>query len=366
MIRITAVGAITSIGTSAVQTDTSLRAGLCRFHAAPWPPTVGTISLARVHDDGIAEAIAGLRADEAHRRTPPARDWVMRLYALAGLALADAIANAEPERPGKPAPVRPPVVLLLGLPDPREGVALPPVAELWSAISRASGVTIDALRSQVFPRGRAAIFDALAAARELLADDPEARVVCGGVDSYVDEQRVAREHEQGRTLGGPYAGDGRPLGEAAGMLVVEPIARRRGGMLVTGIGRVDDPRHRFGSAPARGEGLANAIEALRGEAEPRAPFRAVWAGLVGESFDGKQWGIACLRHRDCLLDDTQVEHPADRLGDAGAGLGAMLLVDAHQRLVAGGRTGPALLWAISDHGPIGTASVELDAPGATR
>jgi 3-oxoacyl-[acyl-carrier-protein] synthase I len=369
-IRITAVGALTSIGTSAVQTDASLRAGLCRFHASPWAPEHGTISLARVHDDALAETVAKLRDDEARRRTAPASEWTIRLLATAGLALADAVAAAEPDRPGRPerapAAARPPIVLLLGLPDPREGTTPPEGPSLWTALSLASGIAIDPLRSLAFPRGRAAIFDTLAAARELLARDPEAQVICGGCDSYVDETRVRREHGQGRTLGGPYAGDGRPLGEAAGMLVVEPIGRHRGGLVVTGIGRVDDPGHRFGGAPARGEGLANAIEALRTDAEPPIPFGTVWAGLVGESFDGKQWGIACLRHRDRLLDSTIVEHPADRLGDAGAGLGALLFVDAHQRLIANRRAAPALLWAISDHGPIGAASVELDPPGATR
>lgn len=370
-VRITAVGAITSIGSSAVQTDASMRAGLCRFHDAPWKPEHGTITLARVRDDVLTETIAALAADAERRRVAAANAWTSRVLAMAGLALADVVAAAEPERPGRPpsqrATTRPPLVLMLGLPDSREGTTPPEGAALWSALGIASGLVIDVARSRTFPRGRAAIFDALAAARELLAADPAALVVCGAVDSYVDEQRVRNEHAQGRTLGGRFAGDGRALGEAAGMLMIEPLERRRGGLVLTGIGRFLDPGHRFGREPARGEGLAHAIEALRSDAHPRAPFGTAWTGLVGESFEVKQWGVARLRHRDLLVDSTRIEHPADRLGDAGAGLGAMLFVDAHQRLVAARREGPALVWAISDQGPIGAASLELDgSTGAQR
>lgn len=353
-VRIIAVGATTSIGAGAVQTDASLRAGLCRFREGPWPQGEDSVTLAMVRAEILADAQA--QASAVRGPSPMAADaWPARLAALAGLALADALASVEVKRP---------VVLLLGLPDPREcPLAVPP---LWAAVSAISGVAIDAGRSQVYPRGRAAIFDALATGRELLEREPDALVVCGGVDSYIDPKRVEVEYGATRTLGSRFAGDGRTLGEAAGMLVLEASASRRGGLVVAGLGRVDDPGHRFGTAPARGEGLANAIEALRGEVDPRVPFGTVWAGLNGEVHDAKLWGTACLRHRDLLTAGARIEHPADRLGDAGAGLGAMLLVDAHMRLVAGRRPAPALVWAVSDHGPCGCAMVLPDAPGASR
>ncbi|HWB73943.1 MAG TPA: hypothetical protein VG755_03285, partial [Nannocystaceae bacterium] len=315
----------------------------------------------------LAQPLAEIVADATRRRVAAPDALTQRMIALAGLALADAIAAAEPERPGRArATARPPIALLLALPDQRDSVTPPDAAALWPALTSASGLAIDAQRSRTFPRGRAAIFEALTTARELLAREPDTIVVCGGVDSYADETRVMKEHAQGRTMGGPYAGDGRVLGEAAGMLVVEPVAKRRGGVVVQSVGRYDDPGHRFGREPARGEGLSNAIEAMRGAGDTRTAYRVVWAGLVGESFEAKQFGVARLRHRDRLVDETRVEHPADRLGDAGAGLGAMLFVDATQRLIAGRRESPALVWAISDHGPIGAATLELEATGGSR
>lgn len=345
--RIVAVGAITSIGAGAAQTDASLRAGLCRFREGPWPQGDDAVIMARVRDEALAEPLARLAA--APRLQLDDR-W-RRMVALAGLALADAmIASTDPR----------PAALQLGVADPREGVPAIDPATLWAALSIAAECPIDASRSRVFARGRAAIFDAMAAGRELLRMQPDARVVCGAVDSYVDAERVRREHAQGRTQGGPWAGDGRALGEAAGVLVLEADAQRRGGVVLAAIGRAEDPGHRFGHAPARGEGLSDALEALRGELEPRVPFGVAWAGLTGESHDVKLWGTACLRHRDLLVAHTRLEHPADRIGDAGAGLGAVMFVDAHQRLIAGRYDGPAFLWAASDHGPCGAAMLHLD------
>ncbi|MFO0637058.1 MAG: hypothetical protein U0168_29860 [Nannocystaceae bacterium] len=350
--RITGVGAITSIGVGAVQTDASLRAGLSRFHSGPWQPAGEPVTMALVRDAVLTDAMAHVR----QRPSAPPGDWSARLSALAGIALADALFERPPQRP---------LALMLGLPDKREGVTLPADAALWAAIGDASGIAIDPGRSRSFASGRASVFEALAAARELLQREPGTLVVCGGVDSYAAADRVGREDVDGRTVGAGAACDGRVLGEAAGMLVLEADPQRRGGVIVSAIGRHHDPGHRFGHAPAKGEGVSEAIEALRAEREP-GRFATVWAGIIGEVHEAKQWGLAQLRHRDLLPERVRLEHPADRLGDAGAGLGAMLLVDAQLRLVAGRAEGPALVWAVSDHGPCGCAALHLDATGAAR
>ena len=338
LVRVRAVGAMTSVGIGARQSDASLRAGLCRF---------------RTRKFGDAPVVMALVADQALvvGASSGLQGWPARLAALAGLALADALAGDRPSDA--------PVALMLGLADPQDGVELPDPAPLFAGIANVAGHPIDVPRSGVFARGRAAIFDAVVAGQELLAREPEVRVVCGAVDSYADEARVRAELGHGRTLGGELPGDGRPLGEAAGMLVLKTAARGGRGMRIGGVGRYVDAGHRFGRAPALGEGLANAIEMLRSSADPGRPYSAVWAGLTGESHDVKQWGTALLRHRDLLPEETRIEHPADRLGDAGAGLGAMLFVDAHHRL----EHGSALLWASSDRGPIGCATVF--SPGGT-
>ncbi|MEM6989128.1 MAG: hypothetical protein AAF721_01485 [Myxococcota bacterium] len=331
---------MSSIGVGAAQTGASIRGGLCRFREGPWAPLGDPVVMAALTDDSLEEAsaVAAGYVEGA---------WHARLVALAGLALSDALASDAPSDA--------PVTLMLGLADARTG-AEPPSRGLWRGIEAVLGHPIDAPRSQTFATGRASIFDALVAAHELLQQDPSARVVCGAVDSYVDEQRVRQECEAQRTQGGEYAVDGRALGEGAGMLVMR-ASLRGSGLLIDAVGRHTDAGHRAGTEPARGEGVANAIEALRGDSDSDRPFASVWTGLTGEVFDAKQWGTACLRHRDLLTAQTRVEHPADRFGDAGAGLGALLFVDAHLRLTQQNRPSPALLWAGSDFGAIGCAAV---------
>jgi 3-oxoacyl-[acyl-carrier-protein] synthase-1 len=115
-----------------------------------------------------------------------------------------------------------------------------------------------------------------------------------------------------------------------------------------------DPGHRNGSEPARGEGLALALEKLRASNGGES-IASIFAGLNGESFESKLWGVAALRHKDWFAPDAYMHHPADCYGDAGAATGALLTVIAATALQRGQRPGPALLWAASDHEPRGCA-----------
>jgi 3-oxoacyl-[acyl-carrier-protein] synthase-1 len=112
-----------------------------------------------------------------------------------------------------------------------------------------------------------------------------------------------------------------------------------------------DAGHRHGSEPARGEGLAQSIELLRSRAQVTAPVATTFAGLNGETFDARLWGIARLRHSDFFAPAMTLEHPADCMGDAGAAAGAILIGLAAYALSRGDREGPALVWAASDHEP---------------
>jgi 3-oxoacyl-[acyl-carrier-protein] synthase I len=118
-----------------------------------------------------------------------------------------------------------------------------------------------------------------------------------------------------------------------------------------------DPGHRYGSEPARGEGLAVALDLLRQQASPPAPIATTFAGFNGENFDGKLWGVARMRHNDLFSPEMVIDHPADKYGDAGAATGAILMALAAKSLVSGARKGPALVWAASDREPRACALV---------
>jgi len=115
-----------------------------------------------------------------------------------------------------------------------------------------------------------------------------------------------------------------------------------------GVASVKDDGHRHGKAPAKGEGLANAIESMRAQLRTDIKIGTTFAGFNGENFDAKLWGVAQLRHTDFFAPLMQMEHPADKYGDAGAATGALLTVMAATALSKGQRPGPALVWAASD------------------
>ncbi len=343
IVRVVGSGAITAVGVGVRQTDAALRAnigGFRRTTTARGDPFVTAL----LPDDALQSALDAARP---LLRTP----WQARLVALASMALAEAVPASKD-----------PVTVMLGLPDRRETGDVPMPAPLWAALRRATGLAIDEQRSGVFMLGRASMFAALRAAEAVCRDQPGRTVVCGAVDSYADPERVARELELQRTIGGESPSDGRALGEAAGFLALQAAQqRRRDSVEIVGCAMADDPGHRFGTEPARGEGIANALEQLRGQVGGLRPFATVWAGMTGEAHDGKLWGVAALRHRDLLDARTRLEHPADRVGDAGAGLGAVLFVAAHARLSRARRSGHALLWAASDHGACGCAVMRNEA-----
>ena len=122
-------------------------------------------------------------------------------------------------------------------------------------------------------------------------------------------------------------------------------------MQVLGVAAVRDAGHRYGKDPALGEGLANAVDILRAKLGDSSPVATIFAGLNGESFDAKLWGVAALRHKEWFSPQAQVLHPADCWGDAGAAAGPLLTVLAATALSRGQCPSPALVWAASDHEP---------------
>jgi len=110
-----------------------------------------------------------------------------------------------------------------------------------------------------------------------------------------------------------------------------------------------DPGHRYGKEPAKGEGLAKALELLRAMVgSPPPPVNTTFAGFNGENFDSKLWGVARLRHTDFFTPTMSMQHPASSIGDTGAACGAIMSSLAATALARGDRVGPALVWAASD------------------
>jgi len=326
-----ATNALCAVGGGSEQVWASVRAG------------IGRIGSSQVMDRNFDAIQMGLVPEDQLPPLPPEVANGLPSRARRMLRLA------APTFSGVAQELKQPVSVFIGLPELKAEQA-PWLNQFLSLLGQASNVQIDLEKSAVVPRGRAAALRALEAALETLQADPTTPVIVGGVDSFLDLRLLADLDTEKRILG-PRVMDGFIPGEGAAFFVLHapthsPAARTAS---LDGVASTKDSGHRYGSAPAKGEGLADAIDKLRGGLQQTsAPVATTFAGFNGESFDAKLWGVAQMRHGDFFSPTLFMEHPADKYGDAGAATGAILTVLAATALSRGQRPGPALVWAASD------------------
>ncbi|MBK6534552.1 MAG: hypothetical protein IPF99_34865 [Deltaproteobacteria bacterium] len=336
-IAITHTGMISPVGTSALQTTTSVLAGVSRLRATSllderWQP----IRLGLLREPSLPPLAPALQArgDLSTR--------CARMIRLAGSALAECA-----EQAGALADVP----MFLAIPEIAPGRASSPDARFFDDLAHQSGVGFTAAESTAFPLGRAAGFHALAAGLAAIeAGAPRALV--GGVDSYLDPLLLGWLDAEQRLLA-----EGRPVGfmpgEGAAFVV---LARAAGGVTLDAVGLGAEPGHRGSEEPFAGEGLTAAFRATLPDG---ADVQTVFAGMNGEPIDARAWGIAARRHHRALRPDAALYHPVENTGDPGAALGVMMVAMAATGLSRRRVRGPCLLWACSDGAPCGAARISM-------
>jgi 3-oxoacyl-[acyl-carrier-protein] synthase I len=263
---------------------------------------------------------------------------------LAAPALAEATAPLGPDRP------RPP--LLLAVPEAATNLPFNENAFLqWLSLQTDEG--FDLAKSGASFRDRAGGLLALGVAASMIRAGQADFVVAGGVDTYRDlwllatldkEQRVKSD----ANLDGFIPGEGAAFVLLASRRAAERAALRPLAVLA-GAAQGSEPGHLYGDAPHRGERLAGVVRtALATCGGPVAPLREVYSSMNGESFWGKEWGVATLRNRQALADDPRIHHPADCYGDVGAAAGPLLAALAAHGIADGYRHAPALVYGSSD------------------
>lgn len=322
-----------AIGSGTDQVWASARAGIARIGSSP----VEDRYFEPIQMGLVPEPALGPLTPEIDTLPLPARARrILRLAAPSFQAVAAGMTG--------------PVPLYIGLPQ-LSGDDARWMRHVPAYLQMLTGIAIDRAGSVILPLGRAAGLVALERALHVVTEDPAATVIVGGVDSLFDVDLLVALEREGRILGptvmdGFIPGEGAAFFRLAGSASDATLPRRA--VAIGAVASVADPGHRYGDAPARGEGLAAALTDLRGRWPGRAAIATTFAGFNGESFDAKLWGVARLRHNDFFADGMAIEHPADKFGDAGAAMGAILVALAARSLTTGSRQGPALVWAASD------------------
>ncbi|MFP2962241.1 beta-ketoacyl synthase N-terminal-like domain-containing protein [Myxococcus sp. 1LA] len=234
-------------------------------------------------------------------------------------------------------------------------VDLPPLA---SPLAGRHDLTSRQLR---MPAGRAGTLALLGLAMELLSSRKANSVLVGGVDSRLDTGLLGVLDEEGRVHAEEVL-DGFVPGEGAGFLLLSsrntlPPSTRLAFVSTPGLGV--EQGHRYSAEPYLGNGLADAIRsAVRGASG--SPVRTVLASFNGESFGGKEWGVAFIPNRDAFHEEPRMEHPADCFGDLGAACGPVLVGLAALGLKKGYLPGPCLTWCSSEGAARAAALVSSD------
>lgn len=334
---ICAVGLLTPVGGCAAQTAASVRAGISGFRESPvHNKHFRPMTLALVPDDALpplAEPLeaAGLTARQA------------RMLRLAGPALAEALESLPPDSS------RPP--LFLALPEAEAGRSSPAGDDFLEHLSIQSEMAFDGAASQAFPSGRAGGFQAMAAAITGLTQGDHDYIVVGGLDSHLDLYLLGTLDQDNRVLAEGIM-DGFAPGEGAAFLLLASEAGKAklGAQKTPHLappGLAEEPGHRGSKEPYKGEGLAEAVRLALAQSGG-APVRTVLAGLNGESFGAKEWGVTALRNHGAIDPESRFEHPADCCGDTGAAVGPLLVGLAALGLRAGTLPGPCLAWGSSE------------------
>lgn len=335
-------GALCAIGSGMRQVEASVRAGVGgQAESSVMNRRFEPMTLALVPED-VLEPLEALL--EPFAWTAAAR----RMLRLAAPPLREAAALLpDPSLE---------VSLFIGLPERRPNAVAPAGPSLLEALLIQSGLPLNIVVAETFPLGRASALLALDAGLRCLAQRRSRWVIVGGADTYLDLARLAELDAEQRILGQRVM-DGFIPGEAAAftLLTTAQSARQRSleaPVSVLGVGSALDPGHLYATEPARGEGLSDAMEALMAKCgPPPRPIRNTYAGLNGESFGAKEWGVARLRHTDAFAPDARIVHPADSYGDVGAATGALLLGLADASLRRDDRQGPVLVCSSSDREP---------------
>lgn len=317
-ITITAMSGVTPVGGSIEQSCTSIAAGialfeeyedyLCLPHDPEWDPplplTASPFSL-----------------------MPPGLDGYKRLVFMGVQALKELIPKTgfkrkELER----------CAVLLALPLKDEVTASWQLQERFvNELLRTTGISNLAVTGES-SRGGAGVLSLINRAQSMIQKGEVEYCVVGGIDSFIDADRLALYDEKWRIKSDRNV-DGFIPGEGAVMFLLEKAStaltrnRKPSVKLSKVVGNVE-PNNIESGRNSSGVGLGNTVKQMFEIAELEKKYAWTFSDMNGESYRGHEWGTTLVRNNALFDENHKLEHPADCVGELGAALSALLVAQA--------------------------------------
>jgi 3-oxoacyl-[acyl-carrier-protein] synthase-1 len=344
------VGVMSAVGLSAQESAASIRAGTMRFTASSFRDhRFEPFTLAEVEERGLpalASAAAG---------SPELSSRESRLLRLAAAPLHECLTPLGDRVTA--------LGLALALPESTTTRPLDGDRFLTLLAAQMGGIVNPGGSNAAF-RGRAGGLVAIGAAAEMIRTGQAAMAIAGAIDTYRDLYVLGTLDLEKRVKSSAHL-DGFIPGEGAAFILLgSRHAAQRAGLapmaVVSRVAQGFEKGHQYSDEPYLGAGLAETIGLLAAAGELASPAQEVYSSINGESFWGKEWGVAHIRNKASFTEAHRFWHPADCWGDTGAAAGPMMVALGALGLRDGYRNAPCLVYCSSDRG--GRAALALLAP----
>lgn len=338
-IAIVAVGMVCPVGLNADAACAAMRAGVSNFQSLPFL-------------DNSSEAISGAWFPELNHLA-----YHKRLLEMLTPAIIECLKMNEMGRLGT-------IPVLIGLcEEGRPGTTRDSLHSITRLLQDRTGIEFHRGLSALIRGGRTSVFQALARARELFAQNAaQACLVCA-VDSLINA-RVLHWLDQRWGLKTMENSDGVIPGEAAAVLLLQSknTSWPRRAVEVAGLGFAHEPAAVLPEEPMLGIAMASAARRALAEAGlemHEMDFRV--SDVSGEGYAFKEQSLCvarCLRRRK---EQFPLWHIADSIGDTGAAAGACGIVStfmAFKKHYAPGRH--AICFGSAHEGPRAVAVLRFE------
>ncbi len=337
---------ISSVGPTAEVTFAAIEAGASGYREGSYTCKNGKLATMGLMDDELMDTIL-LSTDYTGSVSTKMISCAKLLYlAVHGLSAHSTGSNGKGESPQFP------MIWIDSEPDQRQIIPLEFLTDMLETFS----APVNLQQIQRIQTGRPGGLLALQKAHELMQQGQD-YVLIASADVPHETQWLDWLDENER-LKNESAPDAFAPGESCALLVLARTPELAQAMDKNGLnsetlvqfglpGYAASPSHWHNKEAHKGEALSNAINHwLSQQQNQPQPFKALVSSLNGELFWVKEHRVALARH-SALINDAELYHPFQNVGDLGAVSGIFMLGYA-AHLIQAGQYPRALIYASAD------------------